>query len=215
MSWAGFPAGPGRPVLARAGFETGTWPAPRADRYSQITVRTNRYSVPVVGLRADLGRDVVNVHRDHAGRPFWLTAPSLAPASQLLPSVCHRPRDSGKPGSLPPSTVGDQSYPHHVGEGAVRLGQRSFDVAQALLGLVHDVVGDRHRCVVDAGRPAHMHPGARQAARKRISLGADDGDRVYDQNIQIAELNAFNATAAVIKIEEADRPGGAPRPFSG
>jgi hypothetical protein len=28
------------------GFETGLWLTPRVDRYSQITVRTNRYSVP-------------------------------------------------------------------------------------------------------------------------------------------------------------------------
>jgi hypothetical protein len=28
-------------------FETGTWLAPRVDRFSQVTVRTNRYSVPV------------------------------------------------------------------------------------------------------------------------------------------------------------------------
>lgn len=28
-------------------FETGRWFAPRVDRYAQITVRTNRYSVPV------------------------------------------------------------------------------------------------------------------------------------------------------------------------
>ncbi|WP_420845772.1 Mu transposase domain-containing protein, partial [Mycobacterium timonense] len=27
-------------------FETGLWLTPRVDRYSQITVRTNRYSVP-------------------------------------------------------------------------------------------------------------------------------------------------------------------------
>ena len=28
-------------------FETGTWLGPRVDRYSQVTIRTNRYSVPV------------------------------------------------------------------------------------------------------------------------------------------------------------------------
>jgi transposase len=35
-----------RPLPDEA-FETGTWLTPRVDRYSQITVRTNRYSVPV------------------------------------------------------------------------------------------------------------------------------------------------------------------------
>lgn len=28
-------------------FETGRWFAPRVDKFSQVTVRTNRYSVPV------------------------------------------------------------------------------------------------------------------------------------------------------------------------
>ena len=27
-------------------FETGTWLGPRVDRYSQVAIRTNRYSVP-------------------------------------------------------------------------------------------------------------------------------------------------------------------------
>ncbi len=39
-----------RPLLAPLPdepFETGTWLAPRVDRFGQVTVRTNRYSVPV------------------------------------------------------------------------------------------------------------------------------------------------------------------------
>ena len=39
-------------------FETGTWLGPRVDRYSQVAVRTNRYSVPV----RLVGRQV-RVHR--------------------------------------------------------------------------------------------------------------------------------------------------------
>lgn len=39
---------------------------------------------------------------------------------------------------------------------------------------------------------------ARRAARDRISLGADAGDDLYARNIQVAELNALNATMAVI-----------------
>ncbi|WP_199512209.1 IS21 family transposase [Nucisporomicrobium flavum] len=43
-------------------FETGTWVAPRVDRYSQITVRTNRYSVPIHLV----GRQVrVHLHASH------------------------------------------------------------------------------------------------------------------------------------------------------
>jgi hypothetical protein len=43
-------------------FETGTWLGPRVDRYSQITIRTNRYSVPV----RLVGRHVrVHLHASH------------------------------------------------------------------------------------------------------------------------------------------------------
>jgi hypothetical protein len=40
---------------------------------------------------------------------------------------------------------------------------------------------------------------ARAAARKRISLGTGGGDQLYDRNIQISELNAYNAASAVIR----------------
>jgi hypothetical protein len=43
-------------------FETGIWLSPRPDRFSQITVRTNRYSVPVHLV----GRQVrVQLHASH------------------------------------------------------------------------------------------------------------------------------------------------------
>jgi hypothetical protein len=38
--------------------------------------------------------------------------------------------------------------------------------------------------------------------KKRISFSAGDGNNEYDQNIQIADLNALNAALAVIKWEE-------------
>ncbi|GAA0714548.1 transposase [Dactylosporangium roseum] len=54
-----------RPLLAPLpdeSFETGTWLAPRVDRFSQVTVRTNRYSVPV----RLVGRQVrVHLHASH------------------------------------------------------------------------------------------------------------------------------------------------------
>jgi hypothetical protein len=54
-----------QPLLMRLpddDFETGIWLAPRVDRYSQVTVRTNRYSVPV----RLVGRQVrVQLHASH------------------------------------------------------------------------------------------------------------------------------------------------------
>jgi hypothetical protein len=43
-------------------FETGTWLAPRVDRYSQVTFRTNRSSAPV----RLVGRQVrLQLHASH------------------------------------------------------------------------------------------------------------------------------------------------------
>jgi hypothetical protein len=46
-------------------------------------------------------------------------------------------------------------------------------------------------------------PDKREAARKRISLVADDHENAYDKNIQIADLNAINACLAVIAWKKA------------
>ncbi|GAA3260832.1 hypothetical protein ACFO1B_55945 [Dactylosporangium siamense] len=47
-------------------FETGTWLGPRVDRYSQVTVRVNRYSVPVPVPVRLVGRQVrVHLHASH------------------------------------------------------------------------------------------------------------------------------------------------------
>src|SRR5260370_39107561 len=51
----------------------------------------------------------------------------------------------------------------------------------------------------DKGRPSGSGPPAqRDAARARISFGQGTGDNQYGTNIQIADLNALNATLAVI-----------------
>lgn len=41
-------------------------------------------------------------------------------------------------------------------------------------------------------------PDARETARARISFTADDAENEYDKNIQVADLNAFNACLAVM-----------------
>lgn len=41
-------------------------------------------------------------------------------------------------------------------------------------------------------------PHARESARARISFASDDANNEYDKNIQVADLNAFNACLAVI-----------------
>lgn len=46
-------------------------------------------------------------------------------------------------------------------------------------------------------------PDKREAARNRISLVADNRENAYDQNIQIADLNAINACLAVIAWKKA------------
>lgn len=42
-------------------------------------------------------------------------------------------------------------------------------------------------------------PGRREHFRSHVPLADDNGDNEYDQNIQVADLNALNATMAVIK----------------
>jgi len=48
-------------------------------------------------------------------------------------------------------------------------------------------------------RVTTSQPDNRETARGYMSLGNDDPDDEYDRNIQIADLNALNATLAVIK----------------
>lgn len=60
------------------------------------------------------------------------------------PHVCEA-ASQDRPAGLEVLAVGQEiAHPHHVGEGAVGLGQRDLDVAKALLGLLQHIIGDRH-----------------------------------------------------------------------
>jgi hypothetical protein len=92
-------------------FETGTWLAPGVDRYSQITVRTNRYSVPVrlIGRRvrvqlhaSDL---VIYDGRTEAARHERL----MAKAGVRLELDHYLEALVRKPGALPGATALEQA----------------------------------------------------------------------------------------------------------
>ena len=114
-----------QPLLVRLpddDFETGTWLAPRVDRYSQVTVRTNRYSVPVrlVGrqVRVQLhashlvvydGREQVAWHERLMAKAgsrldldHYLEALVRKPGALPEPPLWNRP---GRPGGSPRSTT--------------------------------------------------------------------------------------------------------------
>ncbi len=92
-------------------FETGTWLTPRVDRFSQIAVRTNRYSVPVrlVGrqVRIQLHYSDLVVHdgRAEIARPEWLMAKcrSRLDLDHYLEALLR------KPGALPGATALEQA----------------------------------------------------------------------------------------------------------
>jgi ThiF family len=70
------------------------------------------------------------------------------------------------------------------------LGTPFIDVGMGLYAK-RNSIGGMLRSVVSL-------PDARDAARKRISFAIDDANNEYDKNIQIADLNALNASLAVI-----------------
>jgi hypothetical protein len=92
-------------------FETGTWLAPRVDRFSQVTVRTNRYSVPVHLV----GRQVrVHLHASHLivydGRTRVARHERLMAKSGSRLDLDHYLEALlRKPGALPGSTALEQA----------------------------------------------------------------------------------------------------------
>lgn len=66
-----------------------------------------------------------------------------------------------------------------------------IDVGMGLYA-TNDMLGGKLRVTTS-------EPHNRAAARAQISFAGDEGDNEYDRNIQIAELNALNATLAVLR----------------
>ena len=64
------------------------------------------------------------------------------------------------------------------------------------VGIGVQLVDDR---LIGVVRTTTSKPGMRGHLRSRVSFGEADAGNEYDSNIQIAELNALNATLAVIK----------------
>jgi hypothetical protein len=92
-------------------FETGRWFTPRVDRYSQITIRTNRYSVPVrligrqVRVLLHASELVVYDGRTEVARHERL----LAKAATRLDLDHYLEALVGKPGALPGATALEQA----------------------------------------------------------------------------------------------------------
>jgi hypothetical protein len=104
-------------------FETGTWLGPRVDRYSQVTVRTNRYSVPA----RLVGRQVrVHLHASHLVIYDGHTEVArherlMAKSGSRLDLDHYLEALRRKPGALPGSTALEQARALHVGLGMLAV----------------------------------------------------------------------------------------------
>ena len=74
----------------------------------------------------------------------------------------------------------DVADAHDIGERGSGLCQRVGDVAEGLLGLLGDILGDRHGFVIEAGGPRHHDP-AINDDDARIAHGFLEGQAGRDQ----------------------------------
>jgi len=171
-------------------FETGRWFTPRVDRFSQVTVRTNRYSVPVrlIGRRVRVllhaSELVVFDGRTEITRHERL----LAKAGSRLELDHYLEALIRKPGALPGATALEQARAagkftpvHDAWWAAARKVHGDRDATRALIQvlLLHRHMTHEH---VVAGLAAALQAGALTAdavaleARKACDTDADATD---------------------------------------
>jgi transposase len=167
-------------------FETGRWFTPRADRFSQVTVRTNKYSVPV----RLIGRRVrVLLHASHLviydGRTQVARHERLPGKSGARLDLDHYLEVLvRKPGALPGSTALEQARAagkftpvHDAWWAAARKAHGDAAGTRALIEvlLLHRHMAHEH---VVAGLAAALHAGALSAdavaLEARKAADADD-----------------------------------------
>jgi transposase len=185
-------------------FETGRWFTPRVDRFSQVTVRTNRYSVPVrlIGrrVRVLLHASHLVIYDGHAEVARHERLPGKSGArldlDHYLEALVR------KPGALPGATALDQARAagrftpvHDAWWAAARKAHGDAAGTRALIEvlLLHRHMGHEH---VVAGLAAALRAGALTAdavaleARKAADEPAQDQPAPAAPQAAVASLTA-------------------------
>ena len=98
-------------------------------------------------------------------KPAWIMVAAGRTAAKYRLSTGQHGSKSSRRGRI--------AHPDHIGHGGAGLLQRDVDVSHRLLALRDDIVGDRHGCVVEAGRSRDKNP-----------FAVDDGTRIADLHLE-------------------------------